>query len=88
MARWGMVVAMLVGTSLGCSDTHLAEVNRLSGNPGEITCYSGGQIIYQGHSRGTISAALLSYHFQDETGAIIRVNGQCVVRIAPDPAQP
>lgn len=66
----------------GCTDAELASFGAL-GDPGTITCYSGGVVIYEGKSTGKIltesqSDGLL---FQDATTRrLVRVSGDCLIR--------
>lgn len=68
-------------TLAGCTD---AERSRLGsyGDPGAITCYSGGEQIYVGHSTGKIQAnsALAGFEFRESgSNKFIRTNADCVV---------
>lgn len=61
-----------------------AERSRLGsyGDPGAITCYSGGEQIYVGHSTGKIQAnsALAGFEFRESgSNKFIRTNADCVV---------
>lgn len=67
---------------VGCSDTDVASFSAI-GSPGEITCYSGEKITFQGKSTGKIQTVDKSdgWEFKDEaTGKFIRVSGPCVIR--------
>lgn len=53
------------------------------GSPGHITCYSGGQVIYEGDSTGKILTEEHSdgWFFMDsKTKNLVRVSGDCVIR--------
>jgi hypothetical protein len=55
----------------------------ISYKSGEVTCYSGGKVIYHGISIGYVNNEREShgYYFLEKgTGKLIRVSGQCVVR--------
>lgn len=65
-----------------CSDAGRAQWGSL-GLPGHITCYSGGQIIYDGYSTGKIMTEQGSdgWFFNDKaTNSLVRVSGDCVIR--------
>ena len=67
---------------LACSDTDLASMKSI-GDPGHITCYSGGQVIYEGDSTGKIETETQSdgWKFMDsKTQRLVRVSGDCVIR--------
>jgi len=67
---------------MACSDARRAQLGAL-GSPGHITCYSGGQIIYEGDSTGKIMTEQGSdgWYFNDKaTNSLVRVSGDCVIR--------
>ncbi len=67
---------------LACTDTERASWGAI-GEPGHITCYSGGQVIYDGDSTGKIESERQSdgWLFMDaKTTRLVRVSGDCVVR--------
>ena len=67
---------------IACSDTEIASFTAL-GDPGHITCYSGGQVIYDGDSTGKIQTVENSdgWEFMDaKTQRLVRVSGDCVIR--------
>jgi hypothetical protein len=69
-------------TLFACSDTEIASFNAL-GEPGHITCYSGGQVIYDGDSTGKIATVERSdgWEFMDaKTDRLVRVSGDCLIR--------
>ena len=39
---------------IACTDTEIAQLTAI-GEPGHITCYSGGQVIFEGDSTGKIA---------------------------------
>lgn len=74
-----MIFFLLLG--IGCSDTDLAQLTAI-GEPGHITCYSGGQVIYEGDSTGKIETETQSdgWKFMDsKTQRLVRVSGDCVI---------
>lgn len=67
---------------LGCTDTDRAGLSAL-GNPGEIKCYSGTLLIFEGKSTGVIQTVENSdgWEFKDAvSGKLIRVTGACVIK--------
>jgi hypothetical protein len=67
---------------LACSDTQLASWGAV-GEPGHVTCYSGGQVIYDGDSTGKIESEQRSdgWLFMDATTKrLVRISGDCVIR--------
>ena len=66
----------------GCTDAERAAWTAL-GDPGEITCYSGGVVIYSGRSAGKILTEQGSdgWFLKDvSTGRLVRVSGDCIIR--------
>jgi hypothetical protein len=73
---------LLILTLIACTDTQIAQVSAI-GEPGHITCYSGGQVIYEGDSTGKIATEESSdgWKFMDAaTQRLVRVSGDCVIR--------
>jgi len=65
-----------------CTDAERAQ-RAAYGEPGHVTCYSGGQVIYDGDSTGKILSEQGSdgWLFMDaKTQRLVRVSGDCVVR--------
>lgn len=72
---------MIFFLMVGCSDAWVAGFQSI-GYPGHITCYSGGQIIYEGDSTGKIETETQSdgWKFMDsKTQRLVRVSGDCVI---------
>lgn len=66
---------------VGCTDAKQKQWTTL-GDPAEVTCYSGGKVIYSGKSTGKVAAEQQSdgWFFVDAaTNKLIRVSGDCVV---------
>lgn len=73
---------LLILTLLACSDTEIAQLTAI-GDPGHITCYSGGVVIYEGDSTGVIQTVEKSDGWElmdSKTYRIVRVSGDCVIR--------
>lgn len=65
----------------GCTDAELASFGSY-GSPGDVTCYSGGRVVYQGRSTGKIVTMHQSdgWQFKDAAnGRLVRVSGDCVI---------
>ena len=72
----------LILAFIACTDTERASWKAV-GEPGHVTCYSGGQVIYDGDSTGKIESEQRSdgWLFMDaKTQRLVRVSGDCVVR--------
>ena len=72
----------LLLTLLACTDTERASWKAV-GEPGHITCYSGGQVIFDGQSTGKIETENQSdgWKFMDaKNNRLVRVSGDCVIR--------
>lgn len=77
-----VMIGLAVVVLAGCTDARKAKFTAL-GSAGEITCYSGGSVIYKGRSTGKIETEEQSdgWYFQDaQEGKLIRVSGDCVIR--------
>lgn len=82
----GTMIAFVAGLIcfgvIGCSDAQRAQLGAM-GQPGDITCYSGGTVFYHGKSTGKIATEKQSdgWYFQEAgTNNLIRVSGACVIR--------
>ena len=77
------IISIIIVALFITSCTASRRAKMLSYNPGEVTCYSGGKIIYHGFSTGYIHNEESSdgYYFQEKgTNNLIRLSGQCVIR--------
>lgn len=77
-----LLIVMLTLTS--CTDAQASKLTQL-GSSQEITCYSGGMVIYNGFSTGKVAAEKGgSGHFFTElgTGDLVEVLGNCIFRSA------
>jgi hypothetical protein len=75
---------LLALTLVGCSSlSNSIERTTLNfgSKPAQITCYSGGKVIYQGTSLGKVTDSSTSdgFFFQDKEG-FIEIVGDCVFR--------
>lgn len=76
------LLASAVAVTAGCSDTTLAHFESI-GDSAHISCYSGGKLVYDGHSTGKVATTSGSdgWEFMDAADhKLVRVSGQCVVR--------
>lgn len=75
------ILTLLTLTAAACTDAEMSKFGAL-GTPGHITCYSGGQVIYEGTSTGKISTEQHSdgWYLKDaKTGKLVRASGDCVI---------
>lgn len=66
---------------LGCTDARLKQYTTI-GSTANVTCYSGGKIIYEGQSTGKVSTESQSdgwYFVDSKTSKLIRVSADCVI---------
>lgn len=76
-----ITVAVCIMAS-GCTDAEVASITAI-GSPAEVTCYSGGQVVYQGQSTGRVASLHESdgWQFMEQgTNQFVRVSGTCIVR--------
>jgi hypothetical protein len=74
-------LSSLVVFAGGCTDASRGKITAI-GSPAHIVCYSGGKVIYDGHSTGKILSEKDSdgYFFKSrETGDFQEVSGQCII---------
>lgn len=77
-----ILVALTTFFGVGCTNAEMSAWSAL-GDPGSVTCYSGGVVIYEGTSTGKILTESQSdgWYLQDSaTGRLVRVSGDCVIR--------
>jgi hypothetical protein len=71
-------LASIIGL-YACTDTKMAKLTTF-GKPAEITCWSGGQVVYHGHSTGRINNSEGSdgYEFVDASErTLTHISGEC-----------
>jgi hypothetical protein len=74
-------VVLVVLLALGCNSSQTAKA--LSVGESEVTCWSGGQVVYHGWSSGVVEpeATGSGYFFREKgSGSFIRVSGACLFR--------
>lgn len=74
------VLTILCITS--CTNARIASYSAL-GKEGNIKCYSGGVLVYEGIATGRIASLSQSdgWEFEEKgTGNFIRISGTCVIR--------
>lgn len=77
-----VAIVAVVMFAAGCTDTARSRLAAL-GQPGEVTCYSGGKEIYHGFSTGKVFNAQESdgYEFQEAgTNKLVRITADCIVK--------
>lgn len=73
---------LIISGLLSCTNASIAQFKAL-GSAGQIKCYSGGKLIYDGESTGKIGSEQQSdgWYFEEKgTGNLIRVSGDCIIR--------
>lgn len=73
---------VLIPFLTGCTDAQFAKTFSLNQSR-EITCYSGAQIIYHGHTTGRIENEHKSdgYYFQEnESKKLVETNAPCIIK--------
>jgi hypothetical protein len=78
---FGVSALVALTTITGCTDATTAKWSALGGT-GNIRCYSGDMLIYEGSSTGKISNSSQSdgYYFVDrKTAKLVEVSGNCVI---------
>jgi len=74
-----LITALILST--GCTDAFISKIDAL-GEAANISCWSGGELIYQGKSTGKVVSPENSdgYQFRDaETQKLTEVSGNCVI---------
>lgn len=75
-------MVIIIMQLIACTDAQIAR-NKALGDAGHITCWSGGQVIYDGDSTGKIHTEEQSdgWYFMDaKTSRLVRVSGDCLIR--------
>lgn len=76
------VTAIVLGFAIvGCTDAQMGKIGALGGSA-DVTCYSGGEVIYKGVSTGKVISEKNSdgYFFVDaNTKRTMEVSGNCVI---------
>lgn len=77
------LLALAIAVSLaGCTDATRAHMGQYN-DPAEVTCFSGGQTVYQGTSTGKIESNKDEdglYFRERESGRFVRLYADCVVK--------
>lgn len=89
MKKLILVLAALMTTA--CTDASIASFQSLN-DPHRVTCHSGGRVIFDSCSTGTVESPASSdgYYFKEKTtNLLVEVSGECVISMrAPCPANP
>ena len=75
-----LVVAVVVLSLVGCTDAQIASVTAL-GDEANVTCYSGGQVIFEDKSTGKVAQLDgdgITYKSQT-SGRYVRAFADCIV---------
>jgi len=76
-----IAAALVVVLAAGCTDATRAHLSQYN-DPAEVTCYSGGAVIYHGTSTGKIQSNAEEdglYFMEQERGKFVRLYADCVV---------
>lgn len=76
------IISMAVVLAAACTDADMAHMSQLN-DPAHVQCFSGGQIVYDGHSTGKIQSNQSEdglYFKEKESGKFVRLYADCVVR--------
>lgn len=79
MKKLILIGFLILGVS--CSEARRAKIMGF-GQARSIVCYSGGKLIYKGHSTGKINSEENSdgYYFKEQgTGKLVEVSGNCIL---------
>jgi hypothetical protein len=78
-----IILTLAFVSFIGCTDAEFSQLTAL-GSGGNIKCYSGGVLIYEGKATGKISTESQSdgWYFKEDSkdGDLIRTNADCVIR--------
>lgn len=75
------LVILLVGASFGCTDAKFSRATNFN-NPGEVSCYSGGEMVYSGVTSGkpmNLDGDGISF-VEKGSGDLMELRMDCVVR--------
>lgn len=75
-----MIAAVLALSA--CTDATRAHIGQYN-DPAHVQCFSGGQVIYDGHSTGKIESNSQEdglYFREKESGEFIRLYADCIVK--------
>jgi len=91
MRKLALFAAALVGSFAlaGCSDAALSKWDAI-GEPGRVTCYSGGELRFDDYSTGKIMNSEQSdgYYFRSATtGKLVESSGDCTIQYGVAPAE-
>lgn len=77
-----MLMLSMILAVAGCTDASMAHMSQL-GDPAQVQCFSGGQVIYSGTSTGKIESNQSEdglYFKEKESGKFVRLYADCVVK--------
>ena len=81
MKKTFLIAIVLMMSMAACTDAQRANLGSL-GEAGDVKCYSGGKLIYEGRSTGKIGTVTNSdgWEFKDaKSGKFVRVTGDCLI---------
>lgn len=77
-----VLFAIFVAVCLSACDASIGKLTNI-GSSAHVTCYSGGEVIYDGYSTGKVASEEHSdgYFFKDKkTKQFVEVSGNCIIR--------
>ena len=78
-----ILILAVIAVTTGCTDADMAHMSQYN-DPSHVQCFSGGQVIYDGHSTGKIASNKDEdglYFREKESGKFVRLYADCVVRL-------
>lgn len=76
------MVSMGVVLLAACTDADMAHMSQFN-DPAHVQCFSGGKVVYDGHSTGKIQSNQSEdglFFKEKESGKFVRLYADCVVR--------
>ncbi len=77
-----VILAIAVVLAAGCTDASRAHFGQF-GDTAHVQCFSGGQVVYDGHSTGKVQSNQSEdgiYFKEKETGKFVRLYADCIAR--------
>jgi uncharacterized lipoprotein YehR (DUF1307 family) len=72
------IALLLVISVAGCTDAERASFSSL-GNEADVTCFSGGQVVYKDVSTGKVLTGGGLYYKSETTGRYVKNYADCIV---------
>lgn len=81
------IFILILIIAAGCTDAQYEKITKL-GDPARVTCYSGGEVIYDDYSTGAISneEGTDGYYFKEKSsGELVEISADCIFRYGERP---